>query len=224
MGITTIHHSSIGKKAVVSVTGLLLLGFVVAHLVGNLQIFLGPEALNGYAHKLRSLGELLWVMRIVLLAVFVKHIVFALWIAAENRAARPIRYAKNAVRQTSYASRLMVVSGILILAHVIYHIAHFTTGSVHSEYFAKPGPDGHPDVYTMVVLSFQQPTIALTYIAAMAALAFHLRQALTAFPQSLGLIQPTTLAKFRKGGLVVSILIFLGYSSIPAAVLLGILK
>ncbi len=224
MGISTIHHSSIGKKAVVSVTGLLLLGFVVGHLIGNLQIFLGPHALNSYAQKLQSLGELLWVLRIGLLAIFVTHIVAALWLAAQNRAARPVRYAKSAVRQTSYASRLMVVTGIIILMHVIYHLAHFTLGTVHSQYYGHEDELGRHDVYSMVVLSFQDPKIAFTYIAAMAALAFHLRQAATAFPQSLGLVQPSTLAKFRVGGLIFSILIFVGYSSIPAAALLGILK
>ncbi len=224
MGISTLHKSSIGKKTVVSITGFLLLGFVVGHMVGNLQIFLGPEALNNYAEKLQSLGELLWVIRFVLLAVFVKHIVFALMLAAENRAARPIGYAKQATRTASYASRFMVVTGILVLMHVIYHLAHFTTGSVHSEFYGFKDELGRHDVYSMVVASFQKPTIALTYIAAMAALAFHLRQAASAFPQSIGLIQPSTLKKFRIGGLIFSIAIFIGYSSIPAACLLGILQ
>lgn len=224
MGISTLHQSSIGKKFVVSSTGVLLLGFVIAHMIGNLQIFIGPDALNTYAKMLQSLGELLWVMRIGLLVIFVTHIVFALWLAAENRAARPTGYQKQGTRRASYASRLMVVTGILVLAHVIYHLAHFTVGAVHSEHFHYKDELGRHDVYSMVVASFQNPAIALTYIAAMAALAFHLRQALSAFPQSLGLIQPVTLKKFRTGGLVVSILIFLGYSAIPAAALLGILK
>lgn len=224
MGLATFHKASIGKKAVVSITGFLLLGFVVGHMVGNLQIFLGPHALNSYAAKLQSLGELLWVMRIGLLVIFAKHIVFALLLAAENRAARPVGYAKQGTRQASYASQLMVVSGILVLAHVIYHLAHFTLGAVHSEYYGHQDELGRHDVYSMVVASFQNPVIALTYIAAMGALAFHLRQAASAFPQSLGLVHPTTLAKFRKGGLVFAILIFVGYSSIPAAALLGLLK
>lgn len=224
MSLLTLHQSSIGKKSVVAVTGFLLLGFVVGHMIGNLQIFLGPEALNGYAAKLQSLGELLWVMRIGLLVIFVKHIVFALWLASENRAARPIGYQKANTRQASYASRIMIVSGILVLMHVIYHLAHFTLGAVHSEYFHYEDGLGRHDVYAMVVQSFKNPAIALTYIAAMAALAFHLRQAASAFPQSLGLVKPSTLAAFRKGGLVLAFIIFVGYASIPASVLLGILK
>ncbi|MBP9733451.1 MAG: succinate dehydrogenase cytochrome b subunit [Candidatus Omnitrophica bacterium] len=224
MGLTSLHKSSIGKKAIVSITGLMLLGFVVGHMVGNLQIFLGQEALNNYAEALQSLGELLWVIRFVLLAVFVKHIVFALMLARENRAARPIGYAKQATREASYASRFMVVTGILVLMHVIYHLAHFTLGSVHSQYYGFEDELGRHDVYSMVVASFQDPAIALTYIAAMAALAFHLRQAASSFPQSIGIVQPATLKKFRVGGLIFSIIIFIGYSSIPAAAMLGILR
>lgn len=224
MSLLTLHRSSIGKKFIVSATGLLLLGFVLAHMVGNLQIFLGPEALNDYAEKLRSVPELLWVARIVLLGAFVKHIVFALWLAAENRAARPIGYQKKNTRQASYASRIMVVTGILVLVHVIYHLAHFTWGVAHPEYYGFEDEFGRHDVYSMVVMSFMDPRIACTYIAAMAVLAFHLRQALSAFPQSLGILKPSTLGAFRKGGLVLAVAIFLGYSAIPAAAMLGFLQ
>jgi succinate dehydrogenase / fumarate reductase cytochrome b subunit len=224
MSLSTLPKSSVGQKAIVSLTGVMLLGFVVAHMLGNLQVFLGPEAINGYAEKLQSLGELLWVMRIGLLTVFVTHILFALHLAAKNRSARPVGYAKQNTRQASYASRIMVITGILVLIYVIYHLSHFTLGAVHSQYFHFKEDSGRKDVYSMVVMSFSQPAIAAAYIVAMAALAFHMRQAVSSFPQSLGIIKPSTLASFRKGGLVFAIIIFIGYSAIPAASLLGLLK
>ena len=121
-------RSSVGAKALMAVTGVLLLLFVLAHMVGNLQIFSGPEKLNGYAAFLKGLGPLLWVMRFGLLACLVLHVWAATVVTRRNRAARPIPYEQRQDRVSSYAARTMVWSGILVLAFVVYHLMHFTLG------------------------------------------------------------------------------------------------
>lgn len=216
--------SSITRKAIVSVTGILLLGFVIAHLLGNFQMFLGAEALNHYAEKLRSLGPILWGMRIGLLTVFVLHILTALSLARENRAARPIPYANDKARKATYASRVMVISGMLVLVYVLYHLGHFTFGWVHGEHFhSAPGRTAH-DVYGMVISSFQDPLISGIYILSMAVLNFHLRQAIIVFPQSIGLSNEKVLKQFNVWGTFLAYAIFLGYIAIPIAVLAGWVK
>lgn len=123
-------RSSLGKKYVMAVTGLLLIGFVLGHMAGNLLIFAGPDALNSYAHALQSKGPLLWVVRAGLLAVFVVHLAVALRLVAENRAARPTRYAYEQTLEASWASRNMFLTGLVLLAFIVYHLAHFTLGVV----------------------------------------------------------------------------------------------
>lgn len=217
-------ESSVGTKILVAFTGLGLILFLIAHLLGNLQIFFGREALNAYAKALKSLPEVLWGMRIGLLSVFAAHIALALKLAARNRAARPQGYQHEATVQATFSSRTMVVSGCLILAYLLYHLAHFTLGWAHPAYAAKPDAEGHADVYTMVVLSFQNPWISAAYFAAMTVLYFHLKQAAAAFPQSLGLSDERRLKFFRRAGDAVALVIYLGYISIPAAALAGWLK
>lgn len=216
--------SSVGKKIIVAVTGFLLLGFVIAHMLGNLQIFLGPHAINAYAMKLRGLGELLWVMRIGLLTVFVTHIIFAVSLAHDNKRARPVPYANPDTIQATYASRIMVLSGLVLLIYVLYHLAHFTLGWVHSEHFHYMTPDGHHDVYAMIVGSFQNPVVSVLYLIAMGALCFHLRQAAAAFPQTLGLLKSGGADCAGKLGTIIAAVVFIGFSVIPVAVLLGIIK
>lgn len=222
--MTKLFTSSIGKKIIVAVTGFLLLGFVLAHMLGNLQVFLGPEVINAYAMKLRSLGEILWMMRIGLLVVFVTHIIFAISLSRDNRSARPIGYAKSANLQASYASRFMVFSGLFILIYVIYHLAHFTLGKVHAEHFHYKDAAGHHDVYAMIVGSFQNPLVSTLYLLSMVALCFHLRQAAAAFPQTLGFLKSGGRELADKIGTAIAFIVFAGFSSIPIAVLLGLLK
>src|SRR5688572_26180689 len=130
-------RSSIGGKVTMAVTGLLLFGFVVAHVLGNLLLFAGPDSINAYAKSLADLGPLLWLLRIGLLAVFVLHVVTGLRIARQNRTARPVAYTKEATIQASFASRSMVFSGVTVLAFVVYHLLHFTFGVTNPDHFAK---------------------------------------------------------------------------------------
>ncbi len=168
-------QSSIGRKVLVALTGVALIGFVVVHLLGNLQIFAGPDQLNSYAESLAHLGPLLWVARLGLLALAGAHIVLALKLAAENRAARPERYDVAGRVKATASARSMVLTGLMIAAFVVYHLAHFTWGAAHPQFSGRLDAQGRLDVYSMVVASFQQWPIALTYAAAMVLLGLHLR-------------------------------------------------
>jgi succinate dehydrogenase / fumarate reductase, cytochrome b subunit len=216
--------TSVGKKAVVSVTGLLLMGFLIAHLLGNLQIFFGPQWLNDYSEHLMGLPLLLWPARALLLAALVLHMALSLQLAVQNRRARPVRYIKEGTVQVSIASRSMVLTGLAIFLFIVYHLMHFTWRTAHPEVAHLTDATGRHDVYSMVVLSFQNGSIASVYIAAMFVLCMHLRHGSYSFLQSLGWTPKGEQAKFRRYGEAFAWLVFLGYVSIPGAVLLGVLK
>ena len=217
-------QTSIGAKQVMAVTGLLLFGFVIGHLLGNLLVFAGRDSLNGYAHKLRDLGALLWVVRVVLLVVFLAHVGSALRLWRLNRAARPEPYAVEAHLVTTYAGRTIVMSGLLILAYVVYHLMHFTLGATNPEYLKLMDPKGLPDVYRMMVLGFSNAPVAGVYIVAMILLGFHLSHGLTSFFQTVGLNHPAYNPCFKRVGPVAGVVIAIGYISIPLAVLAGLVK
>ena len=160
-------NSSIGKKTVVAVTGIALVAFVIGHLLGNFTIFLGPEAINAYGAKLQSLGPILWAIRLGLLAILVGHIYFTMKLWQENKAARPQKYlASNPVGTTVFA-RTMRLSGLIVLAFVIFHLAHFTVRVVDPSYATMHttlnGIEVH-DVYKMVVTGFSNGPVVLIYI------------------------------------------------------------
>ena len=212
--------SSIGGKLIVAVTGLAMVGFVLAHLSGNLLVFGGPQAVNTYAEGLRKLGALLWVARIGLVAMALLHIVFAIKLNLANRAARPQAYAVKVYRSASFASRSMLLTGLLLLAYILFHLAHFTFRVTSPEVAAL----GESDVYQMIVLSFQQPLMAGLYIAAMILLGLHLSHGISSLVQTLGFNHPKYRRLVSAVGPTLGVLLTLGFSSIPAAVLLGLLK
>lgn len=218
-------QSSLGKKFLVAVTGLGLLGFVVVHMAGNLQIFAGRDALNTYAAQLKSLGPLLWIARGGLLAIFVGHVAMAIRLAAENKAARPVRYAVDPGIQRTVSARGMLVTGMTVLAFALYHLAHFTWGWVMTDahMLTETLADGttRHDVYSMVVASFQQPLIALLYVAAMVLLGLHIRHGAWSFIQTLGLTHHKLAPMLRSAAAGAAWLIVLGNISMPLAVLFG---
>ncbi|MDP3919231.1 MAG: succinate dehydrogenase cytochrome b subunit [Candidatus Omnitrophota bacterium] len=215
--------SSVGKKLLMAATGLMLFGFVVGHLLGNLQIFLGAKVLNEYAVHLLELGPLLWLMRGGLLTALILHIGLAVNLALENRKARPTGYSFRASVQTTYAARTMMVSGVIILAYVVYHLLHFTFRVTNPEISSLHDAAGHHDVYAMVVLSFKDPVISGVYILAQLLLASHLSHGFGSMFQSLGWICEGNEYCMKKVSLAIGALIGLGYISIPAAVLLNML-
>ena len=171
--LVRLFGASIGRKLVVAATGVLLIAFLFGHMYGNMKVFQGPEALNAYAAWLQG-HPLLWGMRLGLLALFGAHIWLTLRLAQENRAARPMAYRRYRPRASRLTSRYMALSGLLVLAFVVYHLLHFTFGVVDPGSTRVVSPGHQPDVYASVVWSFQNPWIAGSYVVAMVLLGAHL--------------------------------------------------
>jgi succinate dehydrogenase / fumarate reductase cytochrome b subunit len=219
--------SSLGLKYAMALSGLGLIGFLVGHLVGNLLIFKGPDAINQYAVGLQNLGALLWLLRAGVIVFFVVHVASAVALTKRNRKARPVRYAVEGTLAASYAARTMRYSGVIVLAYLIYHLAHFTfgwtSGGVDPGLFAQQTPDGHPHVYNMVVYSFQSPAVSLAYIVANVLVGVHLDHGAQATVQSLGLVTEPYRAFSRALGRGLAWALTAGFVSIPIAVLAGLI-
>ena len=212
----TFLGSSIGKKAVMAVTGLVLFGFVIGHMIGNLQVFLGPQALNDYAVFLREFlhGQGLWIVRAGLLLAVGLHVWAATSLTIGNWSARPVGYRAWQARESNYASRTMVWSGPLLAVFIFYHLAHFTTGHAHPEFVEG-------DVFRNVVVGFQNPFVSAFYVLAMLALGLHMYHGVWSMLQSLGLDHPRWSSARRLFAAVVTALLVIGNISIPVAVLAG---
>jgi succinate dehydrogenase / fumarate reductase cytochrome b subunit len=216
--------SSIGRKWVVAVTGIVLVLFVIGHLLGNLSIFLGPDALNAYAHFLQGLGEILWIIRLVLLTCLVLHVWFTITLWHENMRARPQKYAVKKDLDTTIFARWMRLSGLTVLAFVLFHLAEFTWQAFTPETKTWVDSLGRHDVYRMVVSAFSCPLISGFYILAIGLLAMHLSHGIASLFQTLGITTAKMRPVFERSGRIIALILFLGYASIPAAVLLGLLR
>jgi len=217
-------RSSVGAKALMAVTGAILLLYVLAHMVGNLQVFSGPDQLNGYAAFLKGLGPLLWILRIGLLAVLVVHVWAAILVVRRNRAARPVAYQKKEDLVTSYAARTMMWSGVLVLAFVIYHLLHFTLGVYDpAGVFEGRDAEGRPDVYRMVIAGFQHVPTAIAYVVAQVILCVHIHHGASSLVQSLGLRGARSRRWTDLLGPGLAGLILLGNLSMPLAVVTGLI-
>ena len=216
--------SSLGKKYLMGLTGFVLYLFVIFHMLGNLQIFLGQEAVNRYANFLKSLPELLWLARIGLLLAAIVHVVVAVQLVIENRRARGVNYKEKKSLCATLASRTMALSGVIVLGFIIYHIAHFTLGVTNPEFFHFRDHLGRHDVYNMMVYSFQMPYISILYIVGVGLLCFHLSHGIQSVFHSLGLIKNSYDQPLRWFSWIFSFLLFVGMSSMPVAVLLGVIK
>jgi succinate dehydrogenase / fumarate reductase, cytochrome b subunit len=223
--LSTFWRSSIGGKVTMAVTGLLLFGFVVAHLLGNLQLLQGPAKINAYAKWLHDLGPVLWAMRIGLLVVFVLHVVTAIRLSRQNRAARPVGYQKEDTVQATWASRSMVLSGLSLLVFVIYHLLHFTFGVTNPAHHAKKTAayDGH-DVYAMVTSSFEVPAIALAYAAFQIVLFLHLSHGVQSLAQTLGFHHARYTPMIRTISFLLALAIAGGNAFLSLSVLTGLVE
>lgn len=214
--------SSIGKKTVVAVTGIALVLFVIGHLLGNLTVFFGPDTINSYAMHLRDLGPLLWVIRLGLLTVVGLHIWFTMLVWKENQAARPQKYAVSAPMKTTIFARTMRLTGLIVLAFVAFHLAHFTLLIVHPEYAGfhteLDGREVH-DVYKMVVLGFRSPLVSGFYVLSLALLASHLSHGVGSLFQTLGLSNNTLRPLYETAARVLAWALFAGYAAIPISIL-----
>ncbi|MCB1227974.1 MAG: succinate dehydrogenase cytochrome b subunit [Verrucomicrobiales bacterium] len=220
--LSRFFQSSIGKKILVALTGLILAGFLLGHLIGNLLVFAGPEAINEYGHFLQTAGHgmLVWVARITLLTAVVVHIVCTVQLTRENRAARPGAYAADGTNSATRSSRIMIWSGLTILAFVIYHLMHFTlrTGNDYASYTTLV--DGHPahDVFRMVIAGFSWAPASIFYLIAMALLCSHLSHGVSSMFQTLGLVTNRNWPFFRFVGYAYAALIFFGNAAIVLSI------
>jgi succinate dehydrogenase / fumarate reductase, cytochrome b subunit len=221
-------RSSLGKKYIMAITGAGLFFFVVAHMLGNLQIFLGPESINRYGSFLQSLGELLWVARIGLIVLVLLHIWSAIQLSAENKAARPVGYGEYKPKGSTYASRTMLMSGLIIAAFIIYHLLHFTVqaqvNGTGRDFVQLHDDKGRHDVYRMMVMGFSVWYVSLFYIIGMVLLSLHLSHGVQAMFQSLGLKNRNWKPFIDGFAKFIAIALLVGYCSIPIAVLFGIVK
>jgi len=213
----TFFGSSIGKKVVMAATGLVLYGFVIGHMVGNLQIYLGPKAINDYAEFLQHFlhGQGIWLARGTLLVAVGLHIWAAVTLTLSNWSARPVGYRDWQARESTYASRTMVWSGPILAAFIVYHLLHFTLGNVHPE-FVKG------EVYRNVVVGFQNPFASAFYVLAMCALGLHMYHGFWSMLQTLGLSHPRWNPVRRTVALALAAVVVLANISIPLAVLAGL--
>ncbi|MBN2644499.1 MAG: succinate dehydrogenase cytochrome b subunit [Desulfuromonadaceae bacterium] len=220
-------QNSVGRKLVMAVTGFVLVSFIIVHLLGNSSVFVGADGINAYAEHLHALGPVVWIFRLVMLAVFALHIIFGIQLTLENRAARPIDYNQKKNIRTSFGAETMIYTGLVILAFVVYHLLHFTMHVTNPEISVGVLPAdalGRADVFTMVVLSFQKFFVSLVYAGAMVAVLLHLSHGVQSLFQTLGCLGANTLPVMEKIGRAAAIVIFVGFISIPVSILLGLIK
>ncbi|MES2504955.1 MAG: succinate dehydrogenase cytochrome b subunit [Myxococcota bacterium] len=206
--------ASISAKIAMAVSGLMLIGFIIVHLLGNLQIFYGAEVFNAYPDALRHYPILLWTARIGLIAAFVVHIFTSIYLALKNKAARPVRYEQKRSVRASMASRTMLYGGLVLLGFLMFHLAHLTWRWVFPEY-------AELDLYSLTVLSFQNSLITMLYVLCQGCLILHLSHGFSSAAQTLSLTRWHALA-IRCGGKVLAVLIGLAYISIPLSIWLGV--
>lgn len=210
-------QSTVGKKVVMAVTGIILFGFTIVHMLGNLQIYLGPAKFNAYAHFLKSVPSLLWGTRAILFISVVLHIVTAMQLTALAGAARPKAYSFRRWRSASYASRTMMLSGPLLALFIVYHLLHFTTGQAHPHFIKQ-------DAYWNFVTGFKVAWTAAAYVVCMLALGLHLAHGVYSASQSLGLRTARTAPVFKLVAYALTLVLVAANISMPIAVQAGVIK
>jgi succinate dehydrogenase / fumarate reductase cytochrome b subunit len=223
----SLHQTTVGKKAIMAVTGIVLVGFIIGHMVGNLKLYLpahdGIPALDHYAHGLRTLGDpflgegqFLWLFRGIIIIAAALHIWAAISLKMKSNAARPVGYKKSTYQESNAASRTMIWGGVLLLIFVVFHILHFTTGDVAPGFEFEYGA-----VFNNVTGGLGQPVVAAFYVLAMISLAMHMYHGVWSMLQTLGANHPRYNSLFHRIALAVAIIVALGNISFPVAVLTG---
>jgi succinate dehydrogenase / fumarate reductase cytochrome b subunit len=211
------YESTIGKKAIMAVTGLILFGFLIAHMLGNLQIYLGREVMNHYAETLHGNPALLWTVRTILLVSVILHIWASIQLSMIKSEARPVAYVKRANVSSSWASRSMMLSGPIIAAFVIFHLLHLTTGTIHPQFVEL-------HAYENLVTGFLVVPFAIAYIVVMILIGFHLSHGIWSMFQSMGLSHPRYTPMIKKFAAVFSWILIAGFISVPVSILVGLVR
>jgi succinate dehydrogenase / fumarate reductase cytochrome b subunit len=215
--VLALWRSSVGKKAVMAATGLIMVAYLITHVLANLLVFQGPDRINAYSRFLHGTGGALWAARLVLIVAVVLHIGAAVQLALRRQAERPVPYAAGRESQVStFASRTIRWGGVLILVFLIYHILHFTLGTVHRSFV-----EGDP--YHNVVSGFTSPLVVGFYELALAAVGLHLYHGIWSSGRSLGLSAPSSHPLKRQLALALAVLVWAGFAVIPIAVYAGLL-
>ena len=216
--LRSLWESSVGKKYVMAITGLIWVAYLITHVVANLLVFQGPSKINAYSAFLHGTGGALWAARLVLIVALVLHVVAAIQLAGRRQAARPVAYAAGRDPQVStLAARTIRWGGALILAFLLYHILHFTIGSVHPDFV-----DGDP--YHNVATGFRSLPVVIIYEIAMIAVGLHLYHGIWGSGRSLGLSPPSPQPLRRTVALVLALFIWLGFTVIPLGVYAGVVR
>jgi succinate dehydrogenase / fumarate reductase, cytochrome b subunit len=214
--------STVGRKILMAVSGFLLVLFLSVHFLGNSLIYFGE--INAYGEKLHSLPILVWVSRIGMVILLAVHIFFGIKLTLENRAARPQAYAVKKELRATAAGKTMIWTGLAIALFMIYHLLHFTLRMTNPDISSGVDALGRPDVFKMVTLSFKNILISGAYIAALIALALHIYHGIQSFVQTIGMNSDKSLPRVESAGRGIAIILFLGYASIPLAIIIGLLS
>ncbi len=216
-------QSSVGRKIIMAVTGTMLVAFICVHLLGNLSVFAGSAAINAYAQKLHSLGPVVWIFRLVMLGVVALHIIFGIQLTLENRAATPDQNVQVKRLKTGFAAQTMIISGLVLLAFIVYHLLHFTVRVTNPEiYIPIEGGQGMVDVFVMVVQGFSQGFTVLLYVVAMCFLFLHVSHGFQSMFQTFGLSNECTLPVMGGVSKLVALVLLVAYASIPLLIIFGI--
>jgi len=220
------YRSTIGKKIIMGVTGLIGIGFVILHMAGNLQVFAGQQKINDYGAMLHGpLNELLWVLRVVLIVAVILHVLMAYQLTRLSQAARPIGYQKKEPQVATLASRTMKWGGVLLLVFIVFHILHFTTETIDpGGWRGMSDVHGNRDVYGNMVASFRIWWVSLFYIVAMIALGLHLYHGAWSSVRTLGHAKASPHPLHRRIALVVAIIVWLGFTLVPLGVVVGVIR
>ncbi len=217
-------QSSVGRKIIMAVTGIVLVSFVCVHLLGNSSVFFGADAINAYAQKLHSLGPFVWVFRLVMLAAFAIHIIFGIQLTLENRAATPEKNVQVKRLKTGFGAETMIVSGAVLFCFAVYHLLHFTVRVTNPEIYVPLGDQGMVDVYVMMVNGFKSTLPVIIYLIGMGFLFLHVSHGFQSIFQTLGLSNDKSLPLMGMLSKLVGVVLLVGYISIPLLVVFGCIK
>ena len=212
--------STVGKKLLMAISGLFMLAFLIAHMLGNMAFHLGPEAINSYARHLDSLAPLIWMQRIVLIAFLILHVWLGISFSLENYRSKTANYSVSKNLRSTLASRTMIYSGLVILGFALYHLLHFTFQITNPEVYQFTDPTGHQDIYKMAGLSFTSPLISFVSLIGLCAVLLHVWHGVGSFLQTLGWNNDKTQPLVEQGSHALALILFLAYLSIPAYFLL----